>query len=326
MKSLATTYMGLKLKNPLILGSSSLSANIDGLKKAEDAGFGAVVLKSIFEEQIINNSAKDMMDAEDYITHAAAYSYLQGANTDYYVDQYFNLVYQAKQSLEIPVIASINCTSETSWLDYAKRFANCGADGVEINYYRIAGNAKVSGSDIEKGYINVAKKTRKSIDIPLAMKLPWHFSSISNMVKNFSDIGMDGIVLFNHFFRPDIDIENVKVCDDKAVQPQGDYSETLRWTAIMSSVVKADICSSTGIRDSSTVIKMLLAGAKATQISSAIYTSGYGLIKTILTDVENWMDRHNFETIDKFRGKLSYDKISDPQQWERAQFMKIHKF
>ena len=322
MRSLETTYMGLKLKNPLILGSSPLITDLDSIKRAEDSGLGAIVLDSLFEEEISKEAHKDMSSAEDYLTHADARAFLSQASADYYVDKYLDLIERAKSCVEIPIIACINCTSEARWLEDAKSFATCGADAIEVIHFIIPSNSKVPGSKVEANYLKFAQQTRKAISLPLSMKISSHFTSISNMVKSLSDIGIDGIVMFNHFFRPDINIDKVCV-DSSMLQPKGDYGDTLRWTAIMSSVVSADICASTGIRDASTVIKMLLAGAKATQISSTIFMHGFPVVKEILTGLEDWMDKHNYNSIDEFRGLLSQDKTGDPQSWERSIILEL---
>ena len=326
MRSLETTYMGLKLKNPLILGSSPLITDLDSIKRAEDSGLGAIVLNSLFEEEITREAHNDMSGAEDYLTHADARAFLSQASADYYVEKYLELIGKAKSCVDIPIIASINCTSETRWLDDARSFATCGADAIEVIHFIIPSNSKVKGSTVEANYLKFAQQTRKAISLPLSMKISSHFTSISNMVKNLSDIGIDGIVMFNHFFRPDINIDKICV-DSTMLQPKGDYADTLRWTAIMSSVVKADICASTGIRDASTVIKMLLAGAKATQISSTIFVHGFPVVKEILDGIEQWMDKHNYNSIDEFRGLLSQEKTGDPQSWERSIILELsHNF
>lgn len=326
MQNLETTYMGLKLKNPLILGSSSLSDNPDGVKKAEDAGFGAVVLKSIFEEQIVAESNADIGGAVGFNGRNDYLDAFASVTKERYLDKYLELVTKAKKAVDIPVIASVNCTSESGWLEYARKFQQSGADGIELNYYIMAGDARVSGAEIEKKYFEVAKKTREIISLPLSIKMSWHFTSIANAIKQYSDMGFDGIVIFNHFFRPDIDIDKVSICANKFIQPKGDYSETLRWTAMMSGEIKADICSSTGIRDSETAIKMLLAGAKAVQMTSAVYKEGYGVASKVLDEISQWMEKHGYDSISSFNGLLAQEKIENPERWERSQYMKVNRF
>ncbi|MCR4676415.1 MAG: dihydroorotate dehydrogenase-like protein [Sphaerochaetaceae bacterium] len=326
MQNLETTYMGLKLKNPLILGSSSLSENVSGVKKAEDAGFGAVVLKSIFEEQIVSEIYAEKELAGDSVSHSDNYRAFEAVSKNYYIDKYLSLVSDVKKAVDIPVIASINCTSESAWLEYAKKFENSGADAIELNYFIMPSNAKISGAEIEKQYMSVAKKAREEISLPLSIKLSWHFTSISNIVRQYSDLGFNGVVMFNHFFRPDIDINRVSICSDRLIQPKGDYAETLRWTAMMSGEIKSDVCSSTGIRDAETVIKMILAGAKAVQLTSAVYRDGYDCASKITAELSGWMEKHNYDSIEQFRGLLAQENIENPEKWERAQYMRFNKF
>ena len=327
MADIGTQYMGLKLRNPVIVGSSSLTASVDLLEKAEDAGAGAVVLRSIFEEQINGSVNKDMEDARDYLTMGDAGLFLRDASRSHYIDAYLDFVRKAKEKLSIPVIASINCTEDSSWLEYARLFANCGADALELNYYKVAGDVSVPGQVIEKAYIDVVGKTRKLLGkLPFAVKLSWHFTSISNIVERLAKAGTDAVVLFNHFFRPDIDIDSISIDSEHAVQPRGDYSETLRWTAMLASEVKTDFCSSTGIRDWETAVKMLLAGAKAVQMTSAIYEKGLGIIRETAEGLSAWMDAHSFSRIEDFRGILSQERIERPDRWERAQFMKQNRY
>ncbi|MCF0238556.1 MAG: dihydroorotate oxidase [Sphaerochaetaceae bacterium] len=318
MANLSTKYMGLELKNPLLLriNSNSPYSNIDSLKRAEDAGFSAVVLKSIYEEQINASMEGDMKEASDYLSMSDAYGFLSNASKEYYVGQYLDFVAKAKEALSIPVIARINCSNSKSWLDFANMFASCKADAIEIDHFNINGNTEVTGAAIEKEYLAMAKEVRNAIKKPLAMKLSWNFTSIANITKSLSRLGMDGIVLFNHISRSDIDIENVKVMD-KGIQPTGDFSETLRWTAMVSHEVKANICSATGIRESSTIIKLLLAGAKAVQIGSIAEEKGLNCAGDFIKDIIEWMDRHNYSSMVDFNGLLAQERITNPEVWER---------
>ena len=326
MADLRTKYMGLELKNPIIIGSSSLTAGMDSLKRAEDSGAGAVVLKSIFEEEITDSVAKDMKMAEDYLTVGDAHLLLSQASKNNCIQEYLNFVRKAKESLDIPVIASINCTDNASWLDYIRLFSECKADAVELNCYKVAGNADEPAVEIEKHYVEIAKKAKKNLGaMPVSMKLSWYFTSVSNIAKRLAEEKTDGLVFFNYFYHPDIDVEKVLINSEHAVQPKGDYSETLRWTALLSSQIKTDICSSKGIRSWDTVAKMLLAGAKAVQMTSAVYEKGWDVVGETLKGLEDWMDRHSFKSVDSFCGILSRGRIKNPAQWERAQFMKLYK-
>lgn len=325
MVNLSTRYMGIELENPFVLGSSPLSATVEGVIKAEKAGFGAVILRSIFEEQILNNMDNELKQADDYIPFSGAYDFIANKSKDYYIDQYCKLISDCKHSVKIPIIASINCTSQSAWLEYAKRIVEAGADAIELNYYTIAGNPNVTGEQLEKAFKDVLRKTRKLIPVPLSVKISWHYSSIANMVKNIMDLKADGVVLFNHFFRPDIDIEKVEVSHDRIIEPKGDYAETLRWIAMLSDKTDIDFCASTGIRDGETAIKMLLAGAKAVMLTSVVFMQGYDCVSTMKNELVSWMEKHNYNSLEDFLGILSQKKIDNPEKWERSQYLKIQK-
>lgn len=323
MSSLKTKYLNLELSSPVIMGSSPLTGTLENLKKAEDNGAGAVVLRSLFEEQIINEANFNVDSASEYLTHSDAANFLVGASKDYFVDKYLKLVQDSKKSLDIPVIASICCNTQGAWIDYAKRFEVCGADALELNYYIVASDSSVSGSQIEKTYLNLIKTARKAVSIPLVIKIGYQFSSIANMLHSFQDIGVDGVVLFNHFVRPDIDLDKVQVDIDHLISNRGDYSETLRWIALMAAETDMDYAASTGISSSPVVLKMLLAGAKCAQLTSAVYTGGFGAIKQINSEIKEWMDAHGYDNVGQFTGLLAQERIAHPEKWERAQYMKI---
>ncbi len=323
MISLETSYMGLSLKNPIIVGSCPLTSNIDSLKKCEDAGAGAVVIKSIFEEQIDADASAEVNSASQYMTHADAYGFLEGSSKEHHVDAYLNLVQQAKQSLQIPVIASINCKDAGTWLDYGKRFADCGADALELNYYIVAANAKVDGEKIEKEYLKLVKMARKQFKLPLSLKLGSKFSSLSNMIRQFDSQGINGLVLFNRFFTPDIDIQNLTFKSPELLSDANDFHESLRWTALMSDEIACDICASTGIHSGETIVKQLLAGASSVQVCSAVIKNGFKKINQMLGEVETWMESKQYTCIPAFQGKLAQERMEDPGAWERTQYMSL---
>lgn len=323
MVSLTTEYMGLKLKNPIILGSSPLTRSKENLKKAEKVGVGAVVLGSIFEEQILSDAGKNTEEASEYFTHSEAFGFLSQASRDYYIDRYMTLIEEAKKILSVPVIASVCCSGDDSWIDYAKRFESCGADGIELNYYPVAGNSEVPGEEIEKKYISLAKIVKKKIKLPVSLKIGNSFSSVSNMVKSFDDLKIDGLVMFNSFLQPDIDIDKLKITNSWKNGKLNNYGNTLRWVAMMSAEVKTSICASTGINDADTAIKMLLAGAKGVQVCSTVLKNGFDVITEMILGLSKWMEKKGYSSIDEFRGKLAQEKIENPEVWERAQFMKF---
>jgi len=322
MRDLSTTYMGLKLKNPIIIGSGPLTASLDNLKRCEDSGAGAVVLKSIFEEQIARDSEKLVEDNEEYLTHSDAAAFVRGHSTEQAIDAYLTLLQDAKKALSIPVIASLNCKSGEGWTEYAKRFVASGADALEINHYVVAADGQVSGEKVEKEFLILVKNARKTVKSPLAVKMGTFYSSLSNMMHQFSDIGVDGVVLFNRFFQNDIDIEKETLSQGAVLSSPSDYLVSLRWTALMSAELDMDICASGGIWNGETVIKQLLAGAKACSICSAAMKKGFPVVNEMLSVLDGWMEKKGYASVDAFRGKLAQEHMKDPELWERSQYMK----
>ncbi|MFA5447778.1 MAG: dihydroorotate dehydrogenase-like protein [Sphaerochaeta sp.] len=321
MADLSTSYLGLELKNPLIAASSPLTASLDNLKRCEDAGLGAVVLKSIFEEQIESIGDSTAQDGEAYSAHTDAYEFLREASMERHIDAYLALVEGAKASLDIPVIASINCRSNGKWIEYAKRFISMGADAIELNHYVVASDVEVEGTVIEDEYLSLVKHARKALDLPLSLKMGPAFSSLANMLRRFDELNIDGVVLFNRFLSPDINIDKMKMVQAQMLSSKDEYTQSLRWTALMSEQVRYDICASTGIWDGKTVIKQLLAGAKSVQLCSVLLKQGLGAVEQIKEQMVQWMDAHEYDDIEAFRGKLSQDN-ADPMTWERVQYMK----
>ena len=322
MADLSTKYLGLSLKNPIIAGSSPLTATLDNLKKCEDAGLGAVVLKSIFEEQIENDSELAVDGAQEYLTHADAYGFMKNASMEQEIDGYLTLLEDAKKALDIPVIASINCRQNGSWIEYANRFVACGADAIELNHYIVAADVEIEGPAIEKNYLSLVKAARKQIKVPLSLKMGSSFSSLANLMRKFDELSIDGVVLFNRFFSPDIDTETMSLVPAHMLSAKDEYALSLRWTAMMSEEVRYDICASTGIYSGDTVVKQLLAGAKAVQLCSVLLKQGLSSVSKIEADVASWMDSHEYSRISDFNGKLAQERVADPSKWERTQYMR----
>lgn len=322
MADLSTTYLGLKLKSPLIAGSSPLTASLDNLKRCEDAGLGAVVLKSIFEEQIELDSDSVVDTNEEYLAHADAYGLVKSSTMERHIDAYLQLLEEAKNSLGIPVIASINCRQNGSWIEYAQRFAACGADAIELNHYVVASDVELEGSAIEKEYYSLVKAARKQIKLPLSLKMGAYFSSLANVMRRLDELEINGVVLFNRFYSPDIDIEKLSLVPAQMLSAKDEYALSLRWTALMSDEVRYDICASTGIHSGSTVIKQLLAGAKAVQLCSVLMKQGLSTVKAMEAEITQWMDSHSYSRISDFNGMLAQERMPDPTKWERVQYMK----
>ena len=322
MERLSTTYLGMQLKNPIIVGSSPLTSSLDKLKKCEDAGAGAVVVKSIFEEQIDNDAAKMISKSEGFVAHTDGQDFLEEVSRNFYIDAYLSLVEKATDALDIPVIASVNCRTQGTWLDYVERFAEVGADALELNYYILPSDFGRTAAEIEEEYFGVVQAARDRFKLPLSVKMSSQFTALANVVKRFDKMGVDGLVLFNKFYQPDIDIEKLATKSSIVLSNPNDYALSLQWTALLSAYLNCDICSSTGIHSGETLVKMLLSGAKAVQICSAVMKGGHTVIGEMNQTLIDWMDRHEAKDFVDFRGKLAHKRMEDPSQWERAQYMK----
>ena len=322
MADLSTSYMGLKLRNPLIVGSSGLTSSLSNIKEIEKKGAGAVVLKSLFEEQIkfeirkvfsYDDVHRSSTEAEDYIRNYAR------TNT---LDEYTNLIQEVKKSTSIPIIASINCVSATEWTSFASNIQEAGADALELNVFILPSDIDTEGVKTEKIYFDIVDKVKDKIDIPISLKISHHFSGLGEMIKKLSWTGIKGIVLFNRFFNPDIDIESFKLKPGNIFSSPEEITNSLRWIAILADRIQCDLCASTGIHDSTGLIKQLLAGAKAGQICSVLYKNGFDDISTIISELESWMEQKNFAKIEDFRGKMSQNKSINSAAFHRVQFMK----
>lgn len=322
MADLSSTYLGLPIKNPLVAASSPLTASLDSLKKLEDAGLGAVVLKSIFEEQIELDGLDALKEAEGYLGHTDGYEFVKATSMEQQIDAYLELLEGAKKSLSIPVIASINCYQDGTWLEYAKRFINLGADAIELNYYVVGADLEKEGSAMEKEFLHLVKSARKAIDVPLSLKIGSAYSSLANMLRRFDEEEVDGVVLFNRFYSPDIDIERMKMTQAQMVSSKDEYALALRWVALMSEEVRYDLIGATGIHSARSAIKLLLAGAKAVQLCSVLLKEGLESASKMLNEIDTWMEKHEFEDLESFRGKLAKEYKADGALWTRVQYLK----
>ena len=322
MTDLSTKFMGLSLKSPIIAGSSGFSSSVAGIKKLEEGGAAAVVLKSIFEEEIfheMNDLMKDVPDASRYMERFDYHDLvIKGEN----LARYTTLIGEAKQAVTIPIVASINCSYSYEWTDYAKRLETAGADALELNMFFLPTDQERSAEEVERVYFNIVEKIIAKVSIPVVLKISHYFTCLGQMIQKLSRQGIAGLVLFNRFYSPDFDIEELKVTQANTLSTPGELATSLRWVAMMSQKVDCDLAASTGIHDGTAVIKQLLAGAQAVQVVSTLYKNGPLYIQTMLQEIETWMTRHGYENLDEFRGKMSQDKSSDPAIYERVQFMK----
>ncbi len=322
MADLSTTYMGLKLKNPLIVGSSGMTESIGGVMKSAEAGAGAVVLKSLFEEQIHNESGYAIETNEQQYYYAQADDYIKTYTRGRDLTHYLDLISGSKEAVNIPVIASINCVSASEWTEFAAQIERAGADGLELNIFMLPSDPSRDSGQNEQVYLDVLEKVTRKISIPVAAKISYYFSGLANIAGKISATGIKGLVMFNRFFSPDIDIESLEVKSSHVFSTPEDLSLSLRWIAMLSSRIPCDIAASTGIHSGEALIKQLLAGAKAGQVASVLYRKGYDVIPSMLRDLESYMERHNFSSLDEVIGKVSIDRADNPAAYERVQFMK----
>jgi len=319
MDKLQVSYMGLKLKSPLIVSSSRLTSRIDLLKEAEKNGAGAVVLKSLFEEQI-DHFAGSVPDLTGY---PEAGDYISNYTKAHSVEEYLSLIRSAKESLSIPVIPSINCYTSGGWIDFARHIEAAGADALEVNVFFLPVERRKTGVEAEKVYLELTEKLRKVISIPFAMKLGFRFSNILNMIDSLYVRGANGVVLFNRFYEPDINTDNLEIVPSKVFSSESEMRYVLRWIAMAASEdIRIDISASTGVHSSDDALKYILAGAGTVQLCSVLYQKGLGVISEMNGQISEWMDRKGFRTVNDFRGKLSYRNSGNPLMWERTQFMK----
>ena len=322
MAELRTTYLGLELKNPIVIASSPLASTLEGLKKCEESGAGAIVLKSIFEEQIEEFIARDIKEHEQYLSHTEAELYYESVSRGFYIQKYLDFIKEAKKNISIPLIGSINCTSLDSWTDYISSIEDAGCDAIELNYYPIAADSKTPGSEVEKQAIRFASEVKKKAKKPVSIKLSHNYSSLSYVIKSMSDVGIDGLVLFNRFLRPDIDIEKIRLEGmQNPLSEKTEFAEPLRWIALTSSEVKCDLAATTGIHDGETIIKFLLSGAKVCQICSAAIKD-ISVVGKMCYTLQEWMVSHNFERLDDFVGRLAAENVEEGEKWERTQYFK----
>lgn len=318
---LSVKYMGLSLKSPLIIGSSGLNNSVEKIKEYEKQGAGAVVLKSLFEEQIhFESEAQGMDNIYDY---PEAIDYIKNYAKDNHIDKYLSLIKECKKEVSIPIIASVNCTSTGSWISFAKKFEAAGADAIELNVSLFPTDTEKNSAENEKIYFDIIEEVSSVVSIPIALKMSFYSAGLANLIKKLSwTKKVNAFVMFNRYYAPDIDIDSIKLTSSNVFSTAEDIHVPLRWVAIMSNIIDPDISASTGIHSSSALIKQLLAGADTVQVVSAIYKNGDKFIHTLIEELKVWMSKHNYNSINDFKGKLSYNKDEKTSAFERVQFMK----
>ena len=323
MTNLATNYMGIELKNPIIAGASSMSADLNMLKKLESAGAAAVVYKTLFEEQINLESAHfdDQLEAMGGL-HAemtSLYPKLQHAGPEAHL---VNLR-KAKETLGIPVIASLNCLYDNTWIEYARLIEKTGVDAIELNFYFVPGDFEADGRSMEEAHIDLVKAVKSKITIPVSVKLSSFYSNPLNFISRLDKAGVNAVVVFNRMFEPEINIQDIKHTSPFYLSHEGDYRLVLRYAGLLFGNLKAQVCANTGIYQGNDVIKMLLAGADAVQVVSTLYKNKPEHIATMLHDIEAWMESKKYTSIADFKGKLSKKEIKDPFVYKRGQYIDL---
>lgn len=321
MANLSTSYMGFKLKNPIIASSSGLTDSVEKIVDLEKHGVAAIVLKSLFEEQILMDvDAQRMNNIFDSYTEAEGYiAYYTRRNA---LNSYIELIDNAKQRTNIPIIASVNCSSSEQWIDFAADMQAAGADALELNVFILPSDPTVSGSTIEQTYLDIATRVSSTVSIPVALKVHHYFSGMANFMTELSNTGIKSLVLFNRFYQTDVDLEKMKISSGHIFSTPEDNTVVKRWLSILSGRVNCDLAASTGIHNAETAIKNLLLGANAVQLASAIYQKGPSVITGMLDDMSRWLDTKGIENVQDIIGKLRQADSIRPMAYERAQFMK----
>jgi len=322
MADLKTKYMGLELDNPIVVASSSLTKNIHGILQARDAGAGAVVLKSIFEEQIAAQTDK-VVGSSNIQFHAEAADYIREMSMSLGPHEYLELIEKAKKETNIPIIASLNCVSPEWWVDYARDLSASGADALELNISIMPSEAKRTSDEIEELYIEIAGKVAGEIDIPVAVKLGPYFTSLGKLATQLCKTGIDALVLFNRFYQIDIDIDKMELRPGYSFSSPEEYTLAMRWIALLKDKIDCNLAATTGIHDSTTAIKMLLAGADIVEIASIIYQNGWAEISKMVDGISRWMDKNDFASIEDFRGKMSQLNNQNPEEYLRQQYIQL---
>jgi dihydroorotate dehydrogenase (fumarate) len=325
MPDLSTTYLGLALKNPLVVSPSPLSEHVGNILRMEDAGASAVVLHSLFEEQIVVES-QALDEYLSYGTESFAESLSYFPDLHSYAlgpDGYLDLIRKAKQAVNIPVVASLNGVSTGGWIKYAKEMEQAGADALELNVFYIANDAELASEKVEEMYTSLVSHVKASVRIPVAVKLGPYFSSMANMGRKLDEAGADALVLFNRFYQPDFDLESLEVVPNLHLSTHHELLLRLHWVATLFGQIKADMAVTGGVHTAQDVLKSMMAGAKVAMMTSALLKNGIDHIKTVLADLDLWMVDHEYESIVQMQGSMSRRSVADPSTFSRANYMKV---
>jgi dihydroorotate dehydrogenase (fumarate) len=323
---LSATYLGLELKNPIVPASSPLSHDVATVRRMEDAGAAAVVLYSLFEEQInqLDNGLDQFLttytenkdEARDYFPEPYAFN-------DLHADQYLEHIHKLKSSVEIPIIASLNGVSEGPWMDYAKKMEQAGADAIELNIYYLATDPAVGGRQVEEMYLSDIRRIKKQLNIPVSVKVGSNFSAFANMAVQMDAAGADGLVLFNRFYQPDIDLETFETRPALKFSSSYDKRLPMRWIAVLHGQVTCSLAATSGVRTAEDIVKLVLCGADVTMLASILLKEGVDHIITLQKDLTRWMEEREYKSLRQLKGALSYQNIAEPAAFERANYLKM---
>lgn len=325
MIDLSTRYLGLKLRNPLVVSASPLSSEIANLRKMEDSGASAVVLQSLFEEQInLESNALDrfLWDGADVSAESAS-MFADLSNYKIGPDGYLEHIRLAKQAVSIPVIASLNGVSRGGWVSYAREMQQAGADAIELNVYFIPADPAAGSSEIEKLYLDLVAEVRQTVTIPVAVKVGPYFSAFANMAQRLEAAGANGIVLFNRFYQPDFDLEALEIRNALTLSDSSELLLRLHWAAMLHGQLHADVAITGGVHTAEDVVKSMMAGAKVTMLASALLKHGIGYLSPLLTQLGIWLNEHEYESIQQMQGSMSQKNVPNPKAFQRANYMKV---
>lgn len=324
MADLSTTYMGLSLKNPIVASASPLSKKVDTVRRLEEAGVGAVVLYSLFEEQIIHESK-----ALDHFLNAGTESFPEAVtyfpdlgNYNMGPEEYLAHIHQLKQAVKIPIIASLNGTTSGGWVEYARKMEEAGADALELNIYDVPTDPRLTSAALEQSYVDLVADVRKKIHIPLAVKLGPFFTALPAFAARLVKAGANGLVLFNRFIQPDLDIETLEVVPSLHLSTSEEIRLPLRWVAILYGRIQADLALTSGVHTANDILRAVMAGASVTMLASELIAKGPGRVAELVEDMEKWMAEYEYASIQQMRGSMSQKSVADPTAFERANYMK----
>jgi dihydroorotate dehydrogenase (fumarate) len=322
MTNIRTNYLGFELKSPIVVGSSGLTNSVAAVKEHAENGAGAIVLKSLFEEQIRMESEHSIQASGADNLYAEAQDYISNYTKEHNLDKYLNLISDCKKNVDIPVIASINCVTSEGWPEFASKIEKAGADALELNVFVLPSDFARGTDENESLYFKIVDEVQKYTKLPLSLKISYYFTNLAQMIQKLSFTGIKGLTLFNRFFSPDIDLNHHKIVAANLLSEPAELTTSLRWIGIMHDRVRCDLAASTGVHNGEAVVKQILAGANVVHVVSTLYKHGNAHLKKMHEELINWMGKNNHQQLNDFRGKMSQSVIKDQAAYERVQFMK----